>query len=115
MIKTFYFYIVLIISILFFNSITNAITTLKINGSIIQLNSPIIKHNNHYYLPLRDSLTELQGTLTKSRKYNAYSMSIPRYNITATFKSRRKDFSVNGTRHYLPVPILFCLLSTVKS
>jgi hypothetical protein len=84
-----------------------AATVLKVNNSIVKLSTPIILHNNNYYLPLRDILPSLKGSLIKSRKHHHYILKLPKYNIETILRPRRKDISVNGIRHYLPAPSLF--------
>jgi N-acetylmuramoyl-L-alanine amidase CwlD len=79
---------------------------LSINRNPVPLLTPIITVGDQLYLPIRDVLGPLKGTLTESRKYNAFVLSLPNFNLSITLKPNRKDITVNTLRHYLPAAVL---------
>jgi N-acetylmuramoyl-L-alanine amidase len=86
---------------------THPDTTLSFKGKRVHLATPIVSHQNHMLLPIRDILKQFNGSLTYLRKENAYQLTIKARNISCLIIPSSKEIWVNNTHRFLSTQALF--------
>lgn len=69
---------------------------LKIETTLVSFESPIMRKNDQYMIPLREALPYFNAKMTYDRKEGSYSLSTPK--MTLVFSPNVSEFTLNFTK-----------------